>query len=180
MWFFDNPRIQAALLKYAILWPYKYSAPWVPAPMPIVHQMLQLARVGPEDRVYDLGCGDGRTIITAAGEYDAHAVGIEADLVRYLWCQILISVLRLRSRVRIIYGDFFEGDLNAADVVTCYLGQDTNEALQDKFKRELQPNTRIVSHNFTFPNLKLVDEDNENRIYLYHGELAHLDQLTRK
>jgi len=95
MWLFDNLTIQAVLLKISIIWPEKYSAPWVPASMKVVHKMLQLAKVGPEDLVYDLGCGDGRTIITAAREYGARAVGIELDPLRYLWCQFLITVLRL-------------------------------------------------------------------------------------
>ena len=170
MWLFNHPGIQAALLKISILWPYKYSVPWVPAPIPIVHQMLQLAKVGPEDRVYDLGCGDGRIIITAVREYGARAVGIELDLFRYLWCQILITVLRLRSRASIVYGNFFEQDLHDANVITCYLQQSTNEALQSKFKQELQPGTRLVSHNFVFPKLNLIDEDIEARIYLYKLE----------
>jgi cyclopropane fatty-acyl-phospholipid synthase-like methyltransferase len=135
--------------------------------MPIVHQMLQLARVGPDDLVYDLGCGDARTIITAAREYGARAVGIELDPLRYLWCQISITVLGLRGRVRIVYGDFVEQDLGQADVVTCYLSQETNEALQDKFEREMQPDTRIVSHNFTFPRFRLVDKDGQAGLYLY-------------
>ena len=168
MWIFDHPGIQAALLKISILWPNKYNAPWVPASMQIVHQMLQFAEVGPGDLVYDLGCGDGRIIITAAREYGARAVGIEIDLLRYLWCQTLITVLRLRGQVRIVYGDFFKQDLRHADIVICYLLQHTNEALQGKFEQDLQPNTRIVSHNFTFPKFNLVSEDEETRLSLYN------------
>lgn len=168
MWLFDNLIIQAALLQISIIWPNKYSAPWVPASMEVVHKMLKLAGVGPDDLIYDLGCGDGRIIIAAAREYGARAVGIEQDLLRYLWCQILLTFLGLRRRVRIIYGDFFEQNLSAADVVTCYLLQNTNEALQDKFKQELQPNTRIVSLNFTFPEFNLVGEDDKANLYLYN------------
>ena len=166
MWFFENLNIQATLLKISILWPNKYNAPWVPASMDVVHKMLQLANVGPEDIVYDLGCGDGRTAITAAQEYGARAVGIELDPLRFLWCQVLITFLGLRGRVRIIFGDFFQQDLCAADVVTCYLQQSVNEELQDKFTRELPPNARIVSHNATFPKFNLVGED-EAGLYLY-------------
>jgi 16S rRNA A1518/A1519 N6-dimethyltransferase RsmA/KsgA/DIM1 with predicted DNA glycosylase/AP lyase activity len=165
MWLFDNLRIQAALLKISILWPKKYGVPWVPAPMTVVHKMLQLAKIEPDDWVYDLGCGDGRMIVTAAREYGAHAVGIELDLLRYLWCQILITVFGLRGRVRIIYGDLFKQDLRKADIVTCYLSQNTNEALQRKFVQELQPSTRIVSYNYSFPKLNLVDENGEIKLY---------------
>ena len=167
MWIFENPRIQATLLKISILWPNKYSVPWVPASMQIVRKMLALADVGSEDRVYDLGCGDGRIVITAARDYGVYAVGIERDFIRYLWCQILIAVLGLRDRVSIVYGDFFEQDISKATVITCYLQQSTNEELQRKFKRELQPNARIVSYNFTFPKFDLAAEDAAG-LYLYH------------
>jgi 16S rRNA A1518/A1519 N6-dimethyltransferase RsmA/KsgA/DIM1 with predicted DNA glycosylase/AP lyase activity len=135
--------------------------------MSMVHKMLQMAKVGTDDLVYDLGCGDGRIIVTAARRYGARAVGIELDPLRYLWCQLLITVLGLRDRVQIIFGNFFKQDLSAADVVTCYLMRDTNKKLQGKFKDELSPNTRVVSNYFAFPALQIVGEDKEKKLYLY-------------
>lgn len=167
MWLFDDPRTQAALLKIASLWPAKYNAPYVPAPNSIVRQMLALAEVGPGDVVYDLGCGDGRMVIIAAHEYGAQGIGIELDPVRYLWSQILVTFLGLRKRVKIIHGDLFKADLSKANVVTCYLGQEINQKIQAKFANELQPNTRIVSYNFTFSELTLIRQDEEAGIYLY-------------
>jgi 16S rRNA A1518/A1519 N6-dimethyltransferase RsmA/KsgA/DIM1 with predicted DNA glycosylase/AP lyase activity len=149
------------------MWTHWRGAPWAPTPMSMVHKMLQMAEVGPDDLVYDLGCGDGRMVVTAVRQYGARAVGIELDPLRFLWCQILITVLGLRSRVQIVYGDFFTQDLSAANVVTCYLLRSTNKKLQAKFKLELQPNARVVSNFFTFPKLKLVDQDEEAKLYLY-------------
>jgi len=140
----------------------------VPTPMSMVHEMLTMAKVGPDDLVYDLGCGDGRIIVTAARRYGARAVGIELDPLRFLWCQMLITVLGLRGRVRIVYGDFFKQDLNAASVVTCYLLTVTNKKLEGKFKSELKPDTRVVSNYFIFPSLQLVSEDKEEKLYLYN------------
>jgi SAM-dependent methyltransferase len=128
--------------------------------------MLTLAQVGPGDLVYDLGCGDGRTIVTAARRYGARAVGIEIDPLRYAWCQAVITVLGLRSRVRIIYGDFFNQDLSDADVVTCYLLQDTNNKLAGKLRQELRPGTRVVSNAFTFPRLRKVRQDGDAKLYM--------------
>jgi predicted RNA methylase len=133
----------------------------------MVHKMLTMAQVGPEDVVYDLGCGDGRMIIAAARRYGARAVGIEIDPLRYVWCQALITILGLRERVRIIYGDFYKQNLRDADVVTCYLLQSTNNKLQAKFKKELTPDTRVVTYYFTFPQLQLTDADDEDKLYLY-------------
>lgn len=156
------------VLVISIIWTNSRGAPWVPTPMSMVHEMLTMAGVGPDDLVYDLGCGDGRIIITAARRYGARAVGIELDPLRFLWCQMLITVLGLRGRVRIVYGDFFKQDLSAASVVTCYLLRVTNKKLEGKFKSELSPETRVVSNYFTFPGLQLVSEDQEEKLYLYN------------
>jgi SAM-dependent methyltransferase len=155
------------VLAISISWTNYRGAPWAPTPMSTVHKMLTMADVRPDDTVYDLGCGDGRTIITAARRYGARAVGIEIDPLRYLWCQLLITILGLRQRVEIIFGDFFSQDLSAADVVTCYLLQSTNNKLESKLKDELQPGTRVVSHHFTFPGLQLVRQDAEGNVHLY-------------
>jgi SAM-dependent methyltransferase len=156
------------VLLTSVLWTNRFGAPWVPTPMRTVRKMLEMAGVGPGDLVYDLGCGDGRTIITAARRYGARAVGIEIDPFRYLWCQLLITVLGLRGQVRVLYGSFYRQDLSEASVVTCYLLQSTNEKLQGKLMRELRPDTRIVSHSFTFPRLHLLRQDGGDELYLYN------------
>ena len=157
-----------AISMLSITWTHSRGAPWVPSSMREVRKMLTLAGVGPNDTVYDLGCGDGRMVVTAARRFGAHAVGIEIDPLRYTWCQLLITVLGLRDRVRIIFGDFFNQDLGDADVITCYLLQDTNNKLERKLTHELQPSSRVVSHDFTFPGLQLVRHDKKDDLYLYH------------
>ena len=129
-----------------------------------------MAEVGPGDLLYDLGCGDGRTIITAARSHGCRAVGIEIDPLRYLWCQMLITVLGLRGQVTIVFGDIFAQDLSAADVITCYLLPKANKKLEAKFFRELKPNARVVSNDFQFPGLRLTQEDIEAELYLYHPQ----------
>jgi predicted RNA methylase len=130
--------------------------------------MLQLAEVRPDDLVYDLGCGDGRILIIAARQYGSRAIGIEIDPLRYVWCQILITILGLRDRVQVVFGDFFKKDLSDADVVTCYLVPIINQKLERKFAQELQDNTRIVSHDFLFPGLQLQGQDDQYNLYRYH------------
>jgi SAM-dependent methyltransferase len=150
----------------SVAWTQIIGAPWVPTSMKTVHKMLTMADVRPDDVLYDLGCGDGRIIVTAARRYGARAVGIEIDPLRYLWCQFLVSILGLRDRVKIIFGNLFSQDLSEADVVTCYLLQNTNEKLEGKLLQELRPGTRVVSHDFTFPHLSKVRQDGEARLYL--------------
>jgi 16S rRNA A1518/A1519 N6-dimethyltransferase RsmA/KsgA/DIM1 with predicted DNA glycosylase/AP lyase activity len=153
------------ILAISVAWTNFVGAPWVPTSMGMVNKMLKLAEVGPDDIVYDLGCGDGRTVITAAWRYKARAVGIEIDPLRYLWCQTLITLLGLRKRVRILYGNFFKHDLSEATVVTCYLLQDTNSKLEEKLKKELHVGARVVSNTFTFPGLHAVRQDGDARLY---------------
>ena len=116
------------------------------------------------EKILDLGCGDGRTLITAVRKYGAKAVGIEIDPLRYLWCQILITILGLRNRIKILYGNFFNKDLSEATLVTCYLLQDTNNILEDKLMSELRPNTKVVSNSFTFTFPK-IGQDGDARLY---------------
>jgi len=170
MWFFNNPVIQALLLQISIIWPNKYAAPWVPTSMVEVHKMLQLAEVRPDDLVYDLGCGDGRVIIVAARQYGSRAIGIEIDPLRYMWCQMLITILGLRDLVQVIFGDFFKKDLNDADVIICYLLPATNQKLESKFMQELQANTRVVSHDFLFTRIQVQQQDDQYNLYLYHPQ----------
>lgn len=158
------------IMALSFAWTTVMGAPWVPTSMGMVRKMLDLAEVGPEDLVYDLGCGDGRTIFTAARRYGARAVGIEIDPLRFLWCQLLVTIYKLRGQVKIIYGDFFSQNITEATVVTCYLLQDTNQRLETKLKRELRPGTRIVSHTFTFPGLHKVRHNGEARLYLLSPE----------
>jgi precorrin-6B methylase 2 len=153
------------ILMISMIWTNFVGAPWVPTSMKDVHKMLTLADVQPGDTVYDLGCGDGRTIITAAMGYKALAVGIEVDPLRYLWCQLAISVLGLRDRVKVIYGNFFKQDLSPADVVTCYLLPETNKRLEDKLIQELKPGTRVVSNTFVFHKVPLSNRNGDIRLY---------------
>lgn len=134
------------VLVISVIWTNSRGAPWVPTPISMVHEMLSMAEVGPNDLVYDRGCRDGRIIVTAARRYGAKVVGIELDPLRFLWCQMLITVLGVRDRVRIVYGDFYKQELGSASVVTCYLLRATNKKLEGKFKAELNPATRVVSN----------------------------------
>jgi len=143
------------------------GAPWVPTSRQVVYRMLSMAEVKPGEVVYDLGCGDGRVLITAARRFGARAVGVEVDVFRYLWSAIAVTLTGRWKQVRVIRGDLFSVDLRDADVVFTYLLQDTNDRLKDKLRRELRPGTRIIANTFVFPGLPLVATDEELHLYLY-------------
>lgn len=166
MWLFNLFLILVIVFLISITWTNWRGAPWVPTSMKTVNKMLTLADVGPDDVVYDLGCGDGRTIITAARRYGARAVGVEIDPFRYWWCRAAVFVLGLGERVEVRFGDFFSHDLSQANVVTCYLLQDTNNELEEKFLAELRPGTRVVSNTFKFSKLQAAAKDDDARLYL--------------
>lgn len=155
----------AIILLVSVIWPP--NAPWVPTPRRKARRMLDMAGVQPGEVVYDLGSGDGRTLLIAAREFGAQAVGIEIDPLRYAFSRALVWAYRLDGQVEIVRGDFFKLDLREADVVTCYLLQKTNEQLMGKLERELRPGTRVVSHAFTFPAWALAGEDQKDKLYLY-------------
>ena len=124
------------------------EAPFVPTPMEVVEQMLAPARVGPGDVVYDLGCGDGRIVITAAKRFGARGVGIDIDPALVAESRRNADTAGVAAWAEFRQGDLFEADLQEATVVTLYILRGLNERLRPKLLRELRPGTRIVSHNF--------------------------------
>ena len=124
------------------------DAPFVPTPDSVVDAMLELAHVTPADVVYDLGSGDGRIPIEAAKKYGAFGVGIEMDSLLIRRSNDNLKQAGVGDRVRFVYGDLFETDISGATVVTMFLLPRLTERLIPKFKRELRPGTRIVSHKY--------------------------------
>lgn len=127
---------------------------FVPTPNDVVDTMLKMAGVSKKDTVYDLGCGDGRIVITAAQKYGAHGVGIDIDPARVAEATGNVNKAGVADRVRIVQGDLFEADISAATVVTLYLLTDLNLKLRPKLLRDLKPGTRIVSHAFNMGDWK--------------------------
>jgi SAM-dependent methyltransferase len=121
---------------------------FVPTPNDIVDTMLRMAGVSGKDTVYDLGCGDGRIVITAAQKYGARGVGIDIDPERVKEATENTRKAGVADRVKIVRGDLFEADISPATVVTLYLLTDLNLKVRPKLLKELKPGTRVVSHAF--------------------------------
>jgi cyclopropane fatty-acyl-phospholipid synthase-like methyltransferase len=114
----------------------------------VADAMLRLARVGPNDVVYDLGSGDGRILILAAQKYGARGVGIEIDRRLVELSRRIAIDGEVADRVRFVEGDLFTADLSEATVVTLYLSEGINRRLEPKLKKELRSGARVVSHQF--------------------------------
>jgi ribosomal protein L11 methylase PrmA len=127
---------------------------FVPTPNVVVDKMLEMAKVTAKDTVYDLGCGDGRIVITAAQKYNARAVGIDIDPKRIEEATANARAAKVTDKVRFIEGDLFEADITPATVVTLYLLTRLNDKLKPRLLADLKPGTRVVSHAFDMGDWK--------------------------
>jgi SAM-dependent methyltransferase len=142
---------------------------FVPTPTEVVEAMLKAAKVTKNDVVYDLGCGDGRIVITAAKEYGARGIGIDIDPQRISEARANAEKAGVTDRVKFLEQDLFETDFHEATVVALYLLPSLNLKLRPKLWKELKPGTRIVSHAFDMGDWKPEQEiDVDGRtVYLW-------------
>jgi len=131
-----------------------YDVPYVPTPQVVVDEMLRVAKVGPDDFVIDLGCGDGRIPVTAAAYFGARALGVDIDPGRIAESHANAKVAGVTGRVEFLNRNLFELDISRATVVTMYLLPDINLKLRPRLFETLKPGTRIVSHDFSMGDWK--------------------------
>ena len=152
---------------------------FIPTPQDVVDKMLELAEVKKGDLVYDLGCGDGRIVITAAKKYGCRAVGYDLDPDRVKESRENVEKNEVGHLVRIEQKDIFTLDLSEADVITLYLLPSLNVRLIPQLEK-LKPGSRIVSHNFDMEGVepdkvvKLTSSKDqaEHKIYLWTKSLS--------
>jgi cyclopropane fatty-acyl-phospholipid synthase-like methyltransferase len=149
-------------------------APFVVTPPDVVERMLRLAGVGPQDVVYDLGCGDGRIVIAAAQKFGARGVGIDIDPARIAEAEANARTAGVDRRVTFRLQDALNADVSDATVVTLYLLSAMNVQLRPILTRQLRPGARIVSHSFAMGDWEpdvvdtFIDAQGTNRtLYLW-------------
>ncbi len=126
---------------------------YVPTPPEVVDKMLELADVKKDDLVYDLGCGDGRIVVTAAKRFGCKAVGFDIDPQRVKESLENVEQNKVGDLVTIKQEDIFTQDLSKATVVTLYLLPSLNVRLIPQLEK-LKPGSRIVSHDFDMKGVK--------------------------
>ena len=147
---------------------------FVPTPQEVVDLMLHLARVGPKDVVADLGCGDGRVLVTAAKRYGCRAVGYDIDPDRVRESRENIRKNGVGGLARVEQKDIFTLDLSGFDVVFLYLLPRLNVKLIPQLEK-LKPGSRIVSHDFDMKgvrpdavvSMRCREDDTSHKIYLW-------------
>jgi len=150
--------------------PRAYSnklAPYVASPARVVDVMLEMARIKPGEIVYDLGSGDGRIVIAAAGKYKAKAVGVEISPKLVASAAAEIERAGLSADARVMQGDVLQTDFTGADVVTMYLETKLNAELRPHLEKYLKPGARVVSHDYPVPGWK------PTRVEKVEGRVMH-------
>lgn len=148
--------------------------PFVPTPQDVVEKMLELVDVKRTDTVVDLGCGDGRIVVTAAQKFGCKSIGYDLDKECLRLARENVKQNDLKERMQIIEEDIFNVDLSKVDVVTLNLFPSTNVKLIPQFEK-MKPGSRIVSHaadmKGVVPNkvitVKSKDDDQERKLYLW-------------
>jgi len=151
-------------------------APWVPTPQPVVDRMLELAAVTDADVLYDIGCGDGRIVITAARRYGARGVGIDIDEAMVERSKRNAEAAGVGRLVEFLAMDATRADISEATVVCLYLLPESNALMRPILEAQLRPKSRVVCHNYAIPGWEArevtsetIEDENgeEHHIYLY-------------
>jgi precorrin-6B methylase 2 len=145
------------------------DVPYVPTPQEVVDEMLKLADIKSNDVLYDLGCGDGRIVVTAAKRYGIKAVGIDINPERIAEANENARKAGVTDKVKFIQGDLFQTSLKEPTVLTLYLLPAVNLKLRPKIMDEMKPGARVVSHSFDMGDWqpdKTVDVD-YRKIYFW-------------
>jgi SAM-dependent methyltransferase len=158
---------------------------YVGTPYDVISIMLEMARVGKEDVLFDLGCGDGRVVILAAQKYGCRGTGYEIDPLMVQTSKANVLRNRLDNRVKIVQADIFTLDLSKATVVLLYLNPDANRKLLPQLYK-MKPGARVICHNYDLPGIVedqtltyLSNEDNTTHIMtLYIAPLKRMDSTN--
>lgn len=126
----------------------RLDVPYVPTPQEVVDKMLDLGKVGKNDVLFDLGCGDGRIVVTAAKQRGARGTGIDIDPTRIAEAKENARKAGVSDRAQFRVGDLFKTDFSSATVVTLYLLPTINARLRPQLWKQLKVGTRVVSHAF--------------------------------
>ncbi|MFC1597178.1 methyltransferase domain-containing protein [Planctomycetota bacterium] len=160
---------------------------YVPTPQDVVEKMLEMAAVKKDDLLYDLGCGDGRIVVTAAKKYGCRSVGFDIDPDRIKESRENVAENKVEELAKIEQKDIFKLDLSPANVITLYLLPSLNVKLIPQLEK-LKPGSRIVSHDFRMKGVKPDEkiefeskEDNDkHKIFLWTTPLKKREDKGKK
>jgi ribosomal protein L11 methylase PrmA len=150
-----------------VVLPIFFGAPWHPLMPGTIRRILRFAEVQTGETVCDLGCGEGRVLITAAKEFSARAIGVEIDPLKILLARLLKKINGVDDRVNIVRGNLFDFDPGSADVLYLYLTHQAMDKLLPKIFKKLKPSVRIVSYRFCLRGMTPEKVSEDKTLFLY-------------
>ena len=147
------------------------QVPFVPTRGKVIKHIVSLARLKKGEKVYDLGCGDGRFLLEAEKRTGIRGIGYENAIIPYLLAKLRKHINKAKMEIKM--ENFFRADLSDADVIYCYLGPEAMTALNKKFQKECRKGTRIYSNSFSIKDVnpyKIWPRDEKKKlptVYLY-------------
>ena len=149
-----------------VVLPIFFGAPWHPLMSHTIRRILNFVDIRPGETICDLGCGDGRVLITAAKKYSAKGVG-EIDPIKVGLARLLVKLKKVDERVSIIRGNIFDFDPSNADVVYLYLTHQAMDKLFPEILKKLKPTVRIVSYRFCIRGMTPEKVSADKTLFLY-------------
>ena len=150
-----------------VILPIFFGAPWHPLMPGTIRRILRFAEVQPGETVCDLGCGEGRVLITAAKEFSARAIGVDIDPLKILLARLLRKINGVDDRVNIVRGNLFDFDPGSADVIYLYLTHQAMDKLFPEIFKKLKPSVRIVSYRFCLRGMTPEKVSEDKTLFLY-------------
>jgi ribosomal protein L11 methylase PrmA len=150
-----------------VILPIFFGAPWHPLMPGTIRRILRFAEVQPGETVCDLGCGEGRILITAVKEFSARAIGVEIDPLKILLARLLRKINGVDDRVNIVRGNLFDFDPGSADVLYLYLTHQAMDKLFPEILKKLKPSVRIVSYRFCLRGMTPEKVSEDKTLFLY-------------
>jgi ribosomal protein L11 methylase PrmA len=155
------------ILAAMVILPVFFGAPWHPLLPGTIRRILRFADVRPGETVCDLGCGEGRVLITAAKEFSAQTIGVEIDPIKVAMARLLARINGVDNRVEITRGNLFDFDPSEADVLYLYLTHQAVDKLFPEILKKLKPSVRIVSYRFCLRGMTPEKVSEDKTLFLY-------------
>lgn len=162
-----------AVFIFALLLTSAYAswrgAPWVPTRKKDIERFLKLAEIKPGQKMYDLGCGDGR-LVCAAGNAGAKAQGFELSLLPFILANIQCLFKKRKSQIKISYRDIWSTNLNDADIIYFFLMPKVYPKLKAKLEKELKKGAKVIAYVWPIKGwipLKVDTLNDHPNLYLY-------------
>lgn len=159
--------IALLILAAMVVLPIFFGAPWHPLLPGTIRRILRFAELQPGETFCDLGCGEGRVLISAAKEFSAQAMGVEIDPLKVLLARLLARIHGVDDRVSVVRGNLFDFDPGSADVLYLYLTHQAMDKLFPEILKKLKPSVRIVSYRFCLRGMTPDKVSQDKTLFLY-------------